>query len=206
MSGILSLLREVLQTNDPAKYHEKPLLILCLNAACIFALGILWWEERQGRIKAEKVLNDARPVVGLNVQGVEGPKAWADHPVPVTFTIQHLSGRLPTSIRFDPVPSKNGRFSLQFDLLPHVDKAPHHTGMRFEVIETGVPQLSASDWETTRPHQKQLLGLFFDDSPIELIKLDYSFAVHFLDGTDPRSQQFTLTFDKQRCRFLINPA
>ncbi len=89
--------------------------------------------------------------------------------------------------------------------MPHISSSPQESGIGFEVIEVGAPQLSARDWEQTRPYKKKLLGMFLDDSPMELIELDYIFAVHFLDGADPCIQQFTLTFDKQRWRFSISP-
>ncbi len=205
MSGPFSLVREVLQIIDPAKYPDKPLFIASLLAAFMLAMFLLWFDEYQGKKKAEKRLNDERPVLGINTEGAEGRKTWANSPVPVIFTIQHLSGRLPTSIHFDPIPSQQGKFSLHFDALPHVEHSPQRTPIGFEVLEVGAPQLSASDWEETRPHQKQLLGMFLDDSPAELVQLDYRLSVHFLDGTETRSQQLTLKFDRQRWRFSITP-
>jgi hypothetical protein len=77
--------------------------------------------------------------------------------------------------------------------------------MRYEIFEIGAPQLNAHDMERTRPYQKKILGLFLDDSPMELVQLDYGLSVHFLDGIDRRSQQFVLRFDKQRWRFAIRP-
>jgi hypothetical protein len=205
MSGPFSLIREVLQFIDPVKYPEKPLFMACLWTAFMVAMFLIWLDEFQARKHAEKKLFDERPIVGLDVEGVEGPKAWEEHPIPITFTIKHLAGRLPTSIEFDPIPSKNGNFSLRFDALPHVERPPQRSAMRYEIFEIGAPQLNAHDMERTRPYQKKILGLFLDDSPMELVQLDYGLSVHFLDGIDRRSQQFVLRFDKQRWRFAIRP-
>jgi len=180
--------------------------------AFFIASRLAWDEQRTKRIEAEqravnaeKKLEDERPKLGITAHSTEGPKAWEQHPMPLVLTIQRLGGRIPTGIRFDPVSSKNGRYLLQFDPLAHIYSSPQESGIGFEVIENGAPQLSASDWEKTRPYQKELLGLFLDNSPMELITLDYILTAHFLDGTESRDQRFTLTFDKQRWRFLINP-
>jgi hypothetical protein len=173
--------------------------------AFFIASRLAWDEQRAKRIKAENALSDNRPLLGVNYEGTEGPEAWKKHPAPIAFTIQHLTGRVPTAIQFEPIPSKNGRFSLNFDALPHVERPPQRSPMRYEVIESGAPQMSARDWEATRPDIKELLGMFLDDSPMELIELDYGLTAHFQDGTDQRSQRFTLMFDKQRWRFSITP-
>jgi len=200
MSGILSLLREGLQITNPAKYQEKSLFSACLYIAFMVAMVLLWWEERCAKIEAETALNDTRPRLGLRPNSLEGPKAWADSGEPVAFTIQHLSGRVPTSIRFDPVPSKLGRFSLQFDPLPYA-LSPQPEGVGFDVIETGAPPLSAKDRETTRSGRKEMLGLFLNDSPENLTNLDYLLVARFLDGTQLQSQAFRLRFETARYRF-----
>ena len=205
MSGPFSLVREVLQIIDPAKYPDKPLFVACLLAAFMVAMFLLWLDEFQARKKAEKLVYENRPIFGILVHGTEGPNEWERNPVPLVLTIQRLGGRIPTAISFDTILSKHGKFSLRFDALPHIYSSPQESEISFEVMEIGAPQLSAKDWETTRPYQKQMLGLFLDDSPIELLELDYSLTVHFLDGTDWRSQQFTLTFDKQKWRFSVSP-
>jgi hypothetical protein len=205
MSGPLSLVREILQFTNSAKYPDRPLFTACLFVAFMAAMFLLWRDEHQAKLEAEKRLNDERPILGINTEGIEGRNAWKKTSVPVVFSIQHLSGRLPTAIRLDPVLSKQGKFSLHFDALPHVDHPPQRTAIGFEVMQVGVPQLSAIDWEATRPHQKELLGLFLDDSPMELIKIDWNVVMHFLDGADERTQRFILIFDRQRWRFSVAP-
>jgi hypothetical protein len=153
----------------------------CVHGRYVF----LWLDEFQAKKNSEKMVYENRPILGISAHGTEGPKMWEQHPEPLVLTIQRLAGRIPTAIRFDPIPSKKGRFSIRFDPLPHISSSPQESGIGFEVIEVGAPQLSARDWEQTRPYKKKLLGMFLDDSPMELIELDYIFAVHFLDGADP---------------------
>jgi hypothetical protein len=114
---------------------------------------------------------------------------------------------VPTSIYFDPIFSKSGKFSLQFDSLPHISSTPGFEGVGFEVNEIGVPPLSAADRETTNRIQKILLrDYFLADNPPELNELEYEVKTHFKDGKDVRSQPFNLIFDRERFRFLIGTA
>jgi hypothetical protein len=145
-----------------------------------------------------------RPLLGLNVHSVRGETIWRTTGAPVAFTIQHLGGRIPTSIRFDSVPSKLGAFSLQFDAVPHADPAPHQTGVGFEVAQIGAPQLSARDWATTQQYQGELLRLFVCDSPADMKEIRYELIAHFKDGNDEREQTFHLVFDMHRFCFSPN--
>lgn len=144
------------------------------------------------------------PLLGLNVHSVQGEKTWRTTGVPVAFTIQHLGGRIPTSIRFDPVRSKLGKFLLRFDPLPHADRPPQQTGIGFEVLETGAPQLSAKDWATTQQYQGELLRLFVHDVPSSNATEDvYDLVARFRDRSDDCEQAFRLVFD--RYRFCFSP-
>ena len=188
-------------TGGSGLIHTQWMWWIASAIAFFIAARVAWGEERRKRIAAEQKLEDSRPKLGINSHSVEGPREWAEHRVPVTFTIQHLSGRVPISIRFDAVLSKLGRFSLRFDSLPHVDSTPHQTGMRFEVVEVGAPKLSAKDWEATKPYQKELLELFLNDRPEGLSELKYPLIANFLDGDEPCSQAFLLRFEMDRFRF-----
>jgi hypothetical protein len=70
MSGIFSLLREVLQFVDPTRYPEKSLFFGCLRAACIVAFGLLWFEERRARTTAEAQLNSTKPRLVLSLGNI----------------------------------------------------------------------------------------------------------------------------------------
>jgi hypothetical protein len=147
-----------------------------------------------------------RPRLGLNIHSVQGEIKWRTTGVPVAFTIQNLGGRIPTSIRFDPIPSKSGKFLLRFDALPHADPGSHPTGINFEVIETGVPQLSAKNWATTQQYQGELLRLFVHDVPVVTSQTEYKLVTHFNDGDDECEHIFHLIFDSHRFCFLENTA
>ena len=186
---------------NPTSQTQIKIYFIAAGASLLLGFLQTIFTEHHKRITAEKKVNDNRPILGINTSSVEGPKTWAEHPVPVTFYIQHLSGRLPTAIRFDHVLSKQRKFSLVFSPLPYANRPPHPTGMSFEVIEVGVPLLNAKDWERTRDTQKNLLDLFLYDSPKELMRLDYPLISHFMDGDDPCSQAFCLRFEMDRTRF-----
>jgi hypothetical protein len=153
----------------------------------------------------KKYFND-RPRLGLNVHSVQGDTKWRTTGVPVAFTIQHLGGRVPTSIRFDPIPSTLGKFLLRFDALPHADPGSHPTGINFEVLETGARKLSPKDWATTQQYQGELLRLFVLDGPQVLNQAKYTLVAHFKDGDDEREHSFHLVFDSHRFCFLENTA
>ena len=140
-------------------------------AAFLVAARSAWGEERSKRLSAEeklsqavKALEDNIPKLSLSANAVEGPKEWRESPVPLAFTIHHLSGRVPTSLYFDPIPSKNGKFLLQLNSLPHVSQNGFE-GLGFDIVELGAPALSAADRETTKRYiHKELLNMFLDDA------------------------------------------
>jgi hypothetical protein len=183
------------------------LATFCLLIACYLA-----WHDEHARVrfleneksKLHDKYFDERPLLGIETHSVEGPKTWREHPVPVTFSIHHLSGRVPTAIRFEPIPSLLGKFSLHFGAVPHAEK--HPKGIRYRVDQVGAARLSAYDLEKIGNIEGQLLRYFLDDSPPELIELQYDLIAHFKDGEEERTQSFRLTFDKGRFCFLPNTA
>jgi hypothetical protein len=179
----------------------------CLLVACYLA-----WHDEHARVavledetrKLQDKYFGQRPLLGIETHSVEGPKAWREHAVPVTFSVHHLSGRVPTAICFDPVPSLLGKFLLHFDAIPHAEK--HPKGIRYRVEQVGAPRLGAHDLEKIGNIEGELLRLFLDDSPPELMELSYNLIVHFKDGEEKHTQFFRVTFDKGRFRFLPNTA
>jgi len=96
-----------------------------------FSAYRIWGKENEKREKAEDEIAslkqkyfDERPLIGIEIHSLEGPKMWRGHPVPVTFSLHHLSGRVPTAIHFEPISSLLGNFSLQFEPVPHAEKHP----------------------------------------------------------------------------------
>lgn len=92
MSGITSLIREVLQFVDPIKYPEKSLFYACLRVACIVALALLWWQEKRARIVAEALLQNSKPRLELGLGNV----LWlyrADKDLTVFFVLANVLNR-----------------------------------------------------------------------------------------------------------------
>jgi hypothetical protein len=203
MSGAFSVVREVLQIINPAKYQEKSLFFACLIVACILAFALLWWDENQAKRRVEKALNDNRPKLGIRPHSDEGPERWEQNPNPVAFTIEHLGGRVPTSVRFDPILSKQGKFAIQFDSLSYV-KPPHPEPLQFDIVEVGAPLLQARDLEATKGYKKRMLHLFLEDTPPGPVLFVYPVTVHFIDGDEERSEAFQLVFDPRRHCFIEN--
>jgi hypothetical protein len=151
----------------------------------------------------EKKYFDERPQLGLEIDGPKGPNAWRDarSSDACWFWLQYLSGRNARSIRFDPIPSKRGRFALRFDPVPFLDP-PRRTSLTYRIQEVGVPPLTAHDMDKIGDIQAKMLGLFLDDSPLELIELHYVLTVRFKDREDEeRTHTFHLVFDKRTFAF-----
>lgn len=67
MSGILSIVREVLQFVDPVKFPERSIFFASLRVAFLVAIGLLWWQEKRARIVAETLLEKSKPHFELNL-------------------------------------------------------------------------------------------------------------------------------------------
>ena len=86
-----------------------PYLWLSIGIALFFwACYGAWSEQYETRLEIEQKYFNERPLLGVETHSVEGPETWRNHPVPVSFSLHHLSGRVPTAIHFDPVPSLLG--------------------------------------------------------------------------------------------------
>ena len=200
MSGILSLGREVLQFVDPSKYPDRPLFYLCLKIAFALSLLILLGEEYRLRREAEKRWEDARPCLGLEVLSYDGKNTWLTHNNPVTFQVKLLSGRVPTAVRFDAVPSRGGKFFLVFDALPHVDN-PVPKILNFEVKEAGKEDSVSRINEMNFAEQRDALLGFLRDTSGRSGEVDYPLTVRFQDRNESREQTFRLRWDWVRYGF-----
>jgi hypothetical protein len=150
---------------------------------------------------------DTRPQLGLELEGAKGPTAWQNAiggDAACRFWLQQLGGRTATSIRFDPLLSKGGRFTLNFDAVPFVESSPRHTALRYYITEVGFPRLSAHDLEKTGDMEGTLLKSFLDDSPPELDKLEYTLTARFRDNGEELFRQFRAVFDRTRYMFLAD--
>jgi hypothetical protein len=180
--------------------------VICVFIACYLA----WRDERKGVLKSEaernkiqKMYEDQRPILGLNLVGTEGMKAWMETNIPVHFAIQHLSGRVATSVRFDPIISKLGKYALQFDAIAHVDP-PVQKVMTYDVQDVGHISLGYRDRDRIGNINSELLRHFVLDSPEEENDWEYPLVAHFKDVNEEQSQIFHLRFDRRRFRFLRN--
>jgi hypothetical protein len=160
--------------------------------------------EINKRNEMERKYFDEQPKLGFDVHSDEGPRRWALNHAPVVFTLTHLGGRIPTNIRFDPILSQKGKFTLQLDPLAHV-KPSHAEPAAFDILENGVPSLSAVDREAQSNYmRKEMLELFLLDSEEFSGNLEYRVVINFTDRDEQRRQEFLLTFETNRYRFSPN--
>lgn len=190
--------------------------VLCGSLAGILLLVSayrIWAKQNDRAEKAEAGLADLshkyfdeRPQLGLEIEGPQGPTAWqtATSRDECRFWIQQLSGRTARLIRFEPIPSKGGGFTLHFDALPFLERSPHRTLLTYHVLKVGVPRLGAHDMERIGDTEAQMLGLFLNDGSPELVELRYALTARFKDNGDERTHNFSLAFDKTMFRFLTN--
>jgi len=183
-------------------------LVVCTawvtGAATVFLMFVAQydaWKKLDGEL--QKYAADY-PRIGLNVVSFFGMKDWneqaANKNTPVHFSLQHLSGRIPTDVRFDPIPSKRGKWFLCFGSLPYVNP-PVQKSMAYEVMD-----------ESNRYQSKvhgylgwgELLLHFVQDTSPEPEQDEYTLTVRYKDGEEERSQEFKLLFDKARFGFLPN--
>ena len=162
--------------------------------AFLVASRSAWGEERKKRIDIERKWEENSPVLGLEINSFEGPKVWQTHVNPVTMMIKLLTGRVPTSIHFDPLSSKSGAFRLRFDPLPHVD-SQRLWPMKYEIEEVGKPKLSAKDRETTHVYEKDMLLLFLNDAKEKSATDVFLLTARFLDRDERRTQTFNMRWD-----------
>jgi hypothetical protein len=170
----------------------------------------IWVKQNARAEKAEaELVNlkgqyfDEQPKLSMEILCTEGMKTWMEMGDPVQFYLRHLSGRVATDVRFDPILSKLGKFSLCFEPLPHV--VPQ-VRLVYEVQDVGAPSLGYKDRDKIGNVSKELLGLFLLDSPKEAGEVEYPVTAHYKDNNTKRSHTFYLRFDQHRFRFLRNTA
>jgi hypothetical protein len=170
--------------------------VLCLLIACYLA----WADEHK---KVQKYLDDG-PRLGLHIASQFGIKVWMEQTdsknTPVWFRIEHLGGRIPTDVRFDPIQSKKGTWTLCFGSEAYV-KPPVPLILTYELREKGASIDSRIvdhlGWGT-------LLLSFVKDTDPQPEQDEYPLTVRYMDGDAERTQMFKLVFDKARFGFLPN--
>jgi hypothetical protein len=191
------------KTNEWAIRASFTAAALCIFIACYLA----WRDQHNELLESEQMVQDLRkkyeneqPRLGLNVQSTEGPKSWTQSLHPVKFSLKHLSGRVPTNIRFDPIPSKLGKFYIQFTPLAFA-KTPNNETLSFEIVEKGAHTFNAADWEKLLSIDKEMLELFLHDCQSFTGDLNFPVVVHFDDLSAAEEQLFCLTFETNKYRF-----
>jgi hypothetical protein len=205
-SVILAILCFGITLVEHVKDHNVSASIFGLLTILFFCFGgyQAWNVERDERIKIEKKYLDEKPQIGLEIHSYEGPTAWTSAYAKnvCVFTLHQISGRIAQSIQFDPIPSKGGKFVLNFDPVSFLDPAPTPTSLRYEINEPPHPRPSGADLEKMGDMEGKLLYLFLVDSPPELTLLEYSLTATFKDRSDERIQTFKIVFDTRTYRFL----
>jgi hypothetical protein len=176
----------------------------------LFSAYRIWSKQRDWTDKAEsELLNlkkkylDDQPKFGMDILSTEGMKQWMETGDPVQFHLQHLGGRMATGIRFDPILSKMGKFSLQFDSLPHLHLSVRNM-LIYEIQDVGAPTLGYRDRDKIGNVSKEMLRLFLLDSPKGAGELDYPLIARYSDNDEERTHTFHLRFDPHRFKFARN--
>ena len=108
-----------------------------------------------------------------------------------------------TDIRFDPVMSKLGKFSLQFDSLPHLHPSVRNT-LIYEIQDVGAHSLGYRDRDKIGNVSKEMLRIFLLDSEKCAGEQDYTLTAHYRDNDEERTHTFHLRFDPHRFKFARN--
>ncbi len=154
------------------------------------------------RSEIERKYLDERPQLGLRLMAPSSLEAWrsaanANNQQAIFFTLHHLSGRIPTSIRFDPIVSHRGGYSLRFLGIPFV-KPPVQVPLFFEVWKEGIkPDLKLA--EATCAATKMLE--FIWDHPGDVPEFHYTIVARFDDRGEERTHSFPLVFDAVAYKF-----
>jgi hypothetical protein len=179
---------------------------------CVFWAAYLVWVDASkkadrlalDKLQIEQKYFDERPILGLKILSTTGRKAWADAVdlmnTPIHFSIHHLGGRVAMSVRFDPIPSLLGKFSLRLDGLPFVDP-PVKKMVSYEIWEDGKPPhfktIESIGWAA-------MLQPFLSNSPPELNEFRYPITVRFLDRGEERHQDFTMVFNARTWELFVD--
>jgi len=191
---------------------SKSVYVALLIAGLTISMFQAWRTERinadQAHDEARRMENkyfDERPKLGLDILSPEGMKDWQERGPGAQIYLRHLGGRIATSVRFDPLISKMGKYCLLFDPLPHIDPQVRNS-LIYDVQNVGASSLGYQDRDKIGDISKEPLRLFVLDSPSEPICVEYTLRIHYKDNDEKRSHQFHLRFDQHRFRFCRDTA
>ncbi|WP_044176528.1 hypothetical protein [Granulicella mallensis] len=192
--------------SSPPKTVYVSLLVLGLSISTFQAWRIefLKGEAAKESVKElEQRYFDERPKLSLDIGSAEGERSWMETSSPVQFYIHHLCGRIPTDVRFDPIISKLGKFSLCFDELPHIDSRARNT-LTFDIQSVGYPSLGQVDRSKIGNIGSTMFRQFLRDYPNETTEMEYELTARYKDGGEDLNHVFSIRFDRHRFRFIRN--
>jgi hypothetical protein len=124
----------------------------------------------------------------------------------VQFILEHYGGRVPENIRFDPVVSLDGQFSLRIKEIPFVSKdrplGEYGEYLNFEVWVIGVrPESDMELFE--KLGQGVMLDTFISGRPRDLDKCVYPLIVRYTDRGAERIKKFDIEYNPKRYWFAV---
>ena len=203
--AIASVIGAALLRNDPSGTAK---FVVCTawitSVAAVFLMFVAQYDAWKKLDREVEVYLDAKPRLGLTIDGPFGREEWqrrADtRDTPAWFWMEHLGGRVPTDVRFDPIQSKRGEYALCFQPLPYVNPPVRHN-VYYEVTNEG---------KRINSEIVGYLGMgtfllhFVQDTDQESEQDEYLLTARYMDGDTERTQKFRLVFDKIKFGFLRN--
>jgi hypothetical protein len=177
--------------------------------ACGFLVSVFqaWQSEYHRASEAERKYRDDQPRFSIRpVNLVDSAEGWYQqrdgNGTMVQFILEHYGGRVPENIRFDPVPSLGGLFSLRFSELPFAAAQGHREYLDFEVWIVGAPP--EADMELfIKLNQATMLDQFVADRPKGLQNCGHLLTVRYTDRGDERTKLFEIEFNPKRFLFTV---
>lgn len=180
MSGPLTVPFTFAALLVPGTWLKGLFAVLAISSAAVASYGVWAAEHRARQQQFERAEEEAarnygaRPQVDLGVFRIDDIDDWIrlqNEKETFVFYIQNLGQSAARFVEIDPIPSKQGKFTLHFDkvdgLVPNM-RPP----IRFEVRENGKSYPSAR-WI-------EMLIAFFRDSPSQQI-IEFEVAIRYRD-------------------------
>jgi hypothetical protein len=212
-----------LEFADPSRVPKwvrdfPPSLWLVIGVLLLFwSCYAAWHDKFEEVIKVEKELAQAKddylseqPKFGIKILYQAGQEAWFDRrdddAIMVQFVLEHLGGRTPTSIRFDPIISLNCRFCLTIHDIPFLSpNPPRYEHLAFYVWINGRrPEDDIYAFNKTK--QASWLDNFVSDRPKAMDKCVYPLVVRYKDGNDERAKRFEIEYATKMRFFSVRQA
>jgi hypothetical protein len=176
---------------------------------------VLYREHLEARTRAERWITDLeqklfdeQPRFSIKVGMQPGSRdAWLEQKDAngsmVYFILEHHSGRVPEHIRFDPVVSVDGQFSLRIWEIASASKDRlSGENLYFEVWPFGVRPESDMELFQGAP-QGRMLDIFVSSRPEGQYTWAYPLTVRYNDRGDERIKKFEIEFNSRRYWFTV---